>query len=381
MTITSLSLKGLLRKPAGFIASVLTVSVAAFVACLSFGLWVGYDSALRDDIGGMGAEILAIPKGCPYEATGAILSGSAIGYSIDTGLMEQARETIGVAEVSGVIMGQRGAGKNNKVIVFNGIDENFFTLKPQFGFDGVVEKGEVILGYHTSKLLEVGVGDTLQIAKRDFEVTHVFDEFGSNDDLLVLMEISDAWELLNVDSKLSSVLIKLDDPDDAEIVSARLMEIPDLQVITVNEFYETVSGFIDGAKMAVSAVLLIVLLIAFIGIILAQTSSTIQRRGEIGMMRAIGASKTHMVFVSLISAGFLGLIGSLVGASLGSVFSGSIENLIRTTLPQVPNGSIIQINVQIMLITVLLMAVVSVLAGLVPTLQIVKIRPVEAISE
>ncbi|MEZ4813536.1 MAG: FtsX-like permease family protein [Caldisericia bacterium] len=329
----------------------------------------------------MGAEILAIPKGCPYEATGAILSGSAIGYSIDTDLMEQARETIGVAEVSGVIMGQRGAGKNNKVIVFNGIDENFFVLKPQFGFDGVVKKGEVVLGYHASKLLGVEPGDTLQIAKRDFEVTHIFDEFGSNDDLLVLMEISDAWELLNVDSKLSSVLIKLDDPDDAEIVSARLMEIPDLQVITVNEFYETVSGFIDGAKMAVSAVLLIVLLIAFIGIILAQTSSTIQRRGEIGMMRAIGASKTHMFFVSLISAGFLGLIGSLVGVFLGFVFSGSIENLIRTTLPQAPNGSIIQINVQIMLITVLLMAVVSVLAGLVPTLQIVKIRPVEAISE
>jgi putative ABC transport system permease protein len=380
MNFLNLTLKGLFRRPAGLVASSLTVAIAGLVAALSFGLWGGYDVALKGDIDKMGANILAIPKGCPYEATGAILSGSAIGYSIDTSLMDRASQTEGIEKVSGIIMGQRPAGENKKVVVFYGIDENYFTLKPHLGLEDSIKSGEVILGYHSAETLEVSAGETLKVGTLEFTVSHVLEKFGSDDDVLVIIPIESAWEILRVDKKLSSILIKLNDPAEAEIVAKRLMDIPDLQVITMTDFYDTVSGFATGAKMAVTSVLAIIMLIAIIGVILAQVSSVSQRRGEIGMMRSMGANKFQMIYLSLCSAGFLGLIGGIIGVSAGYLLSPTIEKLIRTTLPQAPNASIIQLDFQTMATTVLIMVAVSILAGILPAIITAKIDPVEAIN-
>jgi lipoprotein-releasing system permease protein len=53
-----------------------------------------------------------------------------------------------------------------------------------------------------------------------------------------------------------------------------------------------------------------------IGVASALLLSTYRRRSEIGIMRAMGASKGFVVMVFLTQGGLIGLVGGLVGAGL-----------------------------------------------------------------
>ncbi|HOO97438.1 MAG TPA: FtsX-like permease family protein [Caldisericia bacterium] len=381
MNYLGLSLRNLFRRPAGLIASALTVAIASFVTLTAFGLWYGYDVALSSEVDDIGASILAIPKGCPYEATGALLSGAAIGYAIDTDLMHRARDVEGVSEVSGVIMGQRGAGEKNKVHIFYGVDENYFAMRPGLGVDLVLSENEIALGSDIASGMNLEIGDSLQVGGVEFEIVSVLSPDKKDDNSIIFMNIQSAWEILKVDKKLSSILIQVDNPDETEEVAKRLMEIPDLQVVTMNDFYETVQGFASGARIAIMSVLVVIILIAGIGVLLAQVSSVSSRRGEIGMMRSMGASVSQMVGLSLLDSIGIGLIGSVFGVALAYALAPTMSNLVKSGLPQAPDGQIIVINFVSVLVTLAILIVISVIANLIPAISVAKTKPVEAASE
>ena len=73
-----LSWKTLWRKKARTFLTIFTIGISVLTFLFFLGLQRGYSKAIVRDIDTFGAHLLALPKGCPYEATAVILQGGIL---------------------------------------------------------------------------------------------------------------------------------------------------------------------------------------------------------------------------------------------------------------------------------------------------------------
>jgi len=107
------------------------------------------------------------------------------------------------------------------------------------------------------------------------------------------------------------------------------------------------------------------------------TTSVLERRKEIGIMKSVGAKNGHIFLQFFIESSLLGLIGGIIGAIFGTIIglSGTIalNNFMGTELP---------LNVDFVLIFFSLLGsfLIGGIAGIVPAMKAAKQNPVEALK-
>ncbi len=383
MRFIKLAFKNLRQRPSGFIAAAIAIMLASMILLLALGFWGGYDSALSANIDDLGANILAIPKGCPYEATGVLLAGGNMKYTITQEKFEAAKRTPGVKAASGVIMGVRQVVGNGhkKGHVTIGVDENYFRMRPQLGIKESPKPGEIIVGYFMHKNIPFKIGDKLTLNGEPQTVVNALPDIDTANETSVVIDIKTAWKMLKAEGYYSTIMIAVDDPSKADEVAKELSKIPDLQVVTMDDFQATVKDFIQGAQIAIMSVLAIILIIAGMGILTAQASSVAARKSEIGMMRAIGATSGQVVAVTTFESVITGFVGSVAGVIAGVLLAPLTSDLIKTQLPQSPTGSIVVVTWQIVLVTILAGVVIAVVAGFAPAVSAASTKPTEAAQD
>jgi putative ABC transport system permease protein len=113
--------------------------------------------------------------------------------------------------------------------------------------------------------------------------------------------------------------------------------------------------------------------IAALGVIAAR--SVVERRQQIGMMRALGFQRGQVRLVFLIESSFIALLGIGVGVALGLGFSGTLIDNISQNIPgldyQVPWGAL--------LLVVVVGYAASLLTTFLPARQASKVYPAEAL--
>ena len=112
------------------------------------------------------------------------------------------------------------------------------------------------------------------------------------------------------------------------------------------------------------------LLVGAIGIANVTLVSVMERIGEIGLRRALGAGRRHIASQFLMESTVLGLIGGAVGASLGVLMTVTIS-AVKSWTPVMDQ--------RLVLAAPILGAVVGLIAGLYPALRAASLQPVEAL--
>jgi len=105
-------------------------------------------------------------------------------------------------------------------------------------------------------------------------------------------------------------------------LSSRGQEFPaELGVYAWIDYVQDYIGYekLENGSTKVLNILLFVL--AFLGISNTILLAILERTKEIGMMRALGMTEGQMVLVYMFEAGFLGLIGSVLGITLGCLLN------------------------------------------------------------
>ena len=100
----------------------------------------------------------------------------------------------------------------------------------------------------------------------------------------------------------------------------------DFEIETNDEMIETFSGFTSGIKLFALAVSIIALVVAGIGIMNIMLVSVTERIKEIGIRKAIGATKQDILTQFLMEAVFLSEFGGIVGIVLG-ISAGNIVSI------------------------------------------------------
>lgn len=125
----------------------------------------------------------------------------------------------------------------------------------------------------------------------------------------------------------------------------------------------------------------IALFVAAIGVINTMVMATLERTREIGIMRAIGATKRSIRRLFTVEAGVLGFLGGVVGVALSFGVSILLNSLINKQLEDsgVSARNVISVPIGLALVVIAVTTGVGMLAGRLPARRAANMDPVEAL--
>ena len=137
-----------------------------------------------------------------------------------------------------------------------------------------------------------------------------------------LERFSDKWTTLSIHVESSSESTFEKTKDEAIGIMRSIRKVKpeddnDFEVVTNTEMIEQFSGFTSGVKFFALCVSVIALVVAGIGIMNIMLVSVTERIKEIGIRKAIGATKKDILTQFLMEAIFLSEFGGIVGIVMG----------------------------------------------------------------
>lgn len=233
----------------------------------------------------------------------------------------------------------------------------------------------VIIGASTAKAFNLKAGNSFDIDGNDFQVFGILNETGSEEDGLIYANLSVVQNILGKPGELSMVEVSAYcNACPIEEVAMGLEEaLPNSRVIPLRKAAlfreETIDRFSSFGFVLSGIVLFIAIMVLF----KTMLSSINERTREIGIFRAIGFRKMHIVSIIFLEAGFISFIGGIVGYLLGSavaVYAGPY-------LAQIQGEIAIQTG--LLLPSIVLSAVLAIIASGYPALKAATLNPAEAL--
>jgi putative ABC transport system permease protein len=190
---------------------------------------------------------------------------------------------------------------------------------------------------------ENAVGKWLRLGDRRFRVIGVIQSggvnMGFNTDELVMVPVASAQALFNIQSLLR-VLVEARTRDEIQAAKRHTEEVLrtrhegelDVTVVTQDAILATFDRILRALTLAVGGIAGISLAVAGILIMNVMLIAVSQRRREIGLLKAVGATRWQIRAVFLAEAMVLASLGALGGLLLG--YAGSF--LIRQLYPMLP---------------------------------------------
>ncbi len=133
---------------------------------------------------------------------------------------------------------------------------------------------------------------------------------------------------------------------------------------------ESINSILNIVTLILSAVGAVSLVVASLSIMNVMLVSVSERTREIGIKKAIGASKKSIIIEFLAEAALLSVLGCLLGVATGMIVS-QIGTLIL--------GLTLSIRVDIIIYTVIFSVITGTIFGIYPAIKASKLKPVDAL--
>jgi putative ABC transport system permease protein len=202
----------------------------------------------------------------------------------------------------------------------------------QFLPSGDVERGSpvVVLGHMTARELFPGqqpLGQVVRIGEWRMRVIGVLAEIGTQlgvkmDDV-VIVPVATGMKMFNR-SSLFRILVKVRSPKDLDGACDQVIAIlterhdeEDVTCITQKAVISTFSSILQTLTLVLVAIGAISLTVAGIGVMNVMLVTVSERTEEIGLLRALGATRGNILGVFLVEAVMLAGLGGIVGLLVG----------------------------------------------------------------
>lgn len=192
-------------------------------------------------------------------------------------------------------------------------------------------ESKAVIGVRLAELMDLKVHDYITLLIRtkedtfntiDVEITGLLNSPNPTiNNGIVFVPLDIAQQALNVDNGVSLLALKTIFGDEDKIAKTLTDNFKDkglsLKAYSWRESAESVIALSTAKKGGAATILSVVLLIGMIGIINNVILSALERTAEIGMMKALGMREWEIVFVFMVEATGIGILGGLAGCLIG----------------------------------------------------------------
>lgn len=381
-----LAVKNLLRHRTRSALTMLGIaaSVGVLFSVLSFNR--GFSEGLAVELERTGLHFMVVPSGCAHEVAALVLHGAVIPKFLDTAVMQHVNALDGIDLATPILVAQLPDPQRGKIDLIYGVDMAALSaIKPGWQITGRIPERdhEILLGYEVAQHEKLQPGDRFAspLEGVDLIVAGIVGLTGSQDDAFVYLPIATAQKLLDNPAAATAIGVKVTDPTRMlEITDALTAAVPGIQIVTMGEVMNSISNLAASARALSLAIVLIAILISAVGVMNSILMAVFERSQEIGMMRAVGASRWNIFRIILEETTILSLGGGLVGIFISILGSRLIEAFVRAVMPFVPSGNLISFDAGIAMGSVIFIMIIGLCAGIYPAWKASNINPVEAIK-
>ncbi len=325
MTLKNISLKNLLRRKgkASFVLAGLVIGVSTVVGIISFVEATTND--INHKLEKYGANILIVPRTENLTLSYGGLSLGGVSFEMEEIRQEELarvnsiKNARNIAAVGPLVLGVVNVDSHK--VLLAGVDFKVSgILKPWWQLQGKEpDDNGVILGAETARILNLGAGDRFKIKDRNFTVSGILQPTGSQDDQLVFTRLSTAQSLFDKNGRVSMVEVAAlcqDCPIDA-MVEQISEALPAAKVMAIQQVVKGRMETLAHFKKFSYGISGVILLIGSLVVLVTMMGSVRERTDEIGVFRAIGFRRRHVMKIVFLEAaivsGLAGILGYLLG--------------------------------------------------------------------
>ncbi len=299
--------KSIMQRKGRVIIASLSITLAVAVISGMTGITAGVRDKLGEELKAYGANIIVSP---------------AEGTYIDSGTLDRIRKVSNVINAEGQIFDS---------VIINGqaveiIGLNISSLKDtgwRLSGKWPENRGGILAGINLKNALELDAGNNVTLlssseGSAEFTITGFIERGGAEDNTFIL-SIADVWKLTGLDSKLSTILVRGDPGKLENAVNSIKDAFPSVNVKTFRQIAFAEESLLGKIQLLMVLVTIAVLFASIISIGSTMGANVIERREEIGLMMAIGATKNQISMIYAAEAVLIGLLGGIAGFVLAYI--------------------------------------------------------------
>ncbi len=325
MNLSDIAFKNLLRRKskAAFILAGLAIGVATVVAVIGYSKTMTHD--INTKLEKFGANILIVPRTDNLTLSyGGISLG---GVSFDMQPLRQSElhkiKTIknaeNVAAVGPMVLGT--VTLDAKPASLAGIEFGaIHILKPWWQLQCQPPGDEGLLaGSEAARILGLSMGQIVTVNGRPMQVSGLLAPTGSQDDQLIFTRLTTAQALLNKPGEISIVEVAAlchNCPVD-DMVAQIGEKLPSAKVMAIQQVVKGRLEALAHFQQFSFGLSIVVVLIGGIVVLVTLMGSVRERTGEIGIFRAVGFRRSHVMRIIFLEAGAVSLLAGLIGYGIG----------------------------------------------------------------
>ena len=375
------------------------IGIAAVVSLISLGQ--GLQTAISEEFSGLGAERLTVqPAGGGFGPPG--LGAVAVIDESDRRVVERAQY---IQAAAGRLIRPVTVEYNRQSRTYflastplereqRAIVESFQDLQTQQGrLLTPTDRNRVVLGSDFANPNRFGraaeIGKSITINGYELEIIGILAQRGTpQSDQAVLANEPDVREIINEPEAYNIILATATSAQEVPLAKEAIERDlrrhrgvaereEDFTVQSAEDVLASVTNILDVVTGVLVGIAAISLLVGGIGIMTTMYTAVVQRKREIGVMKAVGATNSQVQNIFLVESGLLGMTGGVIGVLIGAGFAKAVELLAAQALG--PSVLVTSTPLWLVLGALAFSFVVGMLSGVLPARQAASLPPVEAL--
>jgi putative ABC transport system permease protein len=317
----------LAANPSRLFVILLALGAGAAITAALLNLQVDAKRRLTTEFRSFGANVIIAPPNS---------DPSAAGVTLDESILAQVPPSAGGQQVSVVsllylISNARASAANKSLRIVTvgrktGIPSASLVPSPAGITSPPLDDVMCDVGTRVATQLNVQARDRLALEAGEKRTTCRIQKIisvGSAEDSQIFLPLDAAQLLAALPGRVSLVQLTVSGtPAEIETyISSLAQKLPDAGVYGIRQFTEAEGKIYNRISGLLTATVLIILVLTFFCVMAAMTNVAMERRNDVGLMKALGGSVRSIVRLFLAEAALLGLAGGLIGSTVGILLS------------------------------------------------------------
>lgn len=371
---------------------VLILAVALLVALLVFALL--FNKAVQEDLEAagqrLGADIIIVPPEAKGLAEEFILESKIKSFFMDEAVFASIRDLADIKQATyHIYLNTLTSGccsiDEGQVVVFD--QESDFVIRPWLAAGPErLAPGQIYVGSYVYEYL--GLINTASLFGQGVKVVGHLEATNTGLDRGVFMQLADLNKISAgaagsyQPGKISIIFLKVREgvPPSKVVTDIRAIN-PGVGIMTRGDIG---SGVRDTLSDIVRVFSITISISSLLALLLAWTTFTVlanERRREVGILRAIGAHRSHILQLFLGEAMLISAIGGLVGVVAGHSLIHSLAGSFKLLSRLETVTTFTTTNVAIVLAAMTAGVIVCLLGAAIPVVRLANLEPLLAIKE